>query len=318
MKSNHFNHQSVLVEESLAALSLKKGDCVVDCTAGGGGHSSQIIKSIAPGGQLICLDRDSQAIQHLTEQFKQEIEARDITVIKSPFSKIKNIAKMMGLEGKISAIFADIGVSSPQLDLAERGFSFSKDGPLDMRMDREANETAADVVNSREEKELKQIFQEYGEERFAQRIARRIVQAREKENIQTTAQLSTIISSCIPKGKQNKHPATRVFQALRIYVNDELGELKRFLSDSFEILKPNGRLAVISFHSLEDRIIKEFFKGKERKTFANPMLKYLPIAESEEEKEGEIIKPFPVIPSEEEIRSNPRSRSAKLRVIEKY
>lgn len=317
MANSNFAHTSVLLEESISSLSLSHGDVVFDCTAGGGGHSALIRDKIAPDGQLICLDRDPHAIEHLKFMFAQDIEAKNIVVIKSPFSNIKQIADVLNLTGKISAVLADIGVSSPQLDQGIRGFSFMKDGPLDMRMDPSSGESAADVVNTRSERELQLIFQELGEEKYSRRIATKIVQERAKKPFSTTHELARVITESVPPFQQQKHPATRVFQALRIYVNGELDELKTFLESSFEILKPKGRLAVITFHSLEDRIVKNFFKGKESKTSEDPMLKYLPILDSEIQSEGRIIKPFPITPSEEEILRNVRARSAKLRVIEK-
>lgn len=317
MAQTQFDHTSVLSVESVNSLLLKQGDIVFDCTAGGGGHSALIHQQISPDGQLVCLDRDPQAIEHLKARFAKEIEDRNIIVIKSPFSKIKQVADLLNLSGKISAVLADIGVSSPQLDQAERGFSFMKDGPLDMRMDPSTGESAADLVNTRTERELQLIFQEYGEEKYSRRIARKIVQEREKKTFSTTLELAKAITDAVPKSPQGKHPATRVFQALRIYVNAELDELKTFLEGSFEILKPEGRLAIITFHSLEDRIVKNFFKEKESKSIKDPMLKYLPILDSEIRSEARIIKPFPMLPSDEEIQRNVRARSAKLRVIEK-
>jgi len=312
-----FDHTTVLLEESIAGLSLKQGDCVFDCTAGGGGHSKLIQEKISPNGQLICLDRDPQAIEHLKNFFAKEVETKNIVIIKSPFSKIKQIAQMLNVVGKVSAVLADIGVSSPQLDQADRGFSFMKDGPLDMRMDPSSGESAADLVNTKTERELQLIFQEFGEEKYSRRIAKKIVQERTKKLFSTTHELAQIVSESVPPFEQQKHPATRVFQALRIYVNGELDELKEFLTGSFEILKPNGRLAVVTFHSLEDRIVKTFFKEKESGIAKDPMLKYLPIMSSDLASEGTIIKPFPILPSEDEILRNIRSRSAKLRVIEK-
>lgn len=310
-------HTSVLLNESVSHLNLKRGDIAIDCTAGRGGHSSLILKEISPGGKLICLDRDTDAIDFLKLQFASEIKDKSLLVIKSPFSKVKQIAEMLGLSGKISGILADIGVSSPQIDEANRGFSFMKDGPLDMRMDQSASLTAADIVNQFSERELQLVFQEYGEEKYSKRIAKHIVKHREKTPITSTLQLAQVIKQAVPTQAQQKHPATRVFQALRIQVNDELSELKSLLHNSFEILKPSGRLAIVTFHSLEDRIVKNFFKGKTSSLNNNPLLKDLPILNSELSAEGKIIKPFPITPSEEEILRNVRARSAKLRVIEK-
>jgi 16S rRNA (cytosine1402-N4)-methyltransferase len=314
---SEFHHTSVLLNESVNSLLLKQGDYAFDCTAGAGGHSALMHSTLGDTGQLICMDRDAQAINYLKNKFENEIQAKKIIVIKSPFSKIKQIAVMLDIVGKVSGILADIGVSSPQLDQAERGFSFMKNGPLDMRMDQNTGESAADVVHSRSERELQMIFQEFGEEKYSRRIAQAIVRERIQTPILTTQQLSDIIKKAVPPHEQQKHPATRVFQALRIYVNHELDELKEFLVDSFYILKPKGRLSVITFHSLEDRIVKTFFKDKGSKSSIDPMFKHLPIMDSDIKAEGKIIKPFPLLPSEEEILQNVRSRSAKLRVIEK-
>ena len=312
-----FDHTSVLANEIIAGLALTKGDCVFDCTAGGGGHSRLIWEAIGPSGQLVCLDRDPQAIDHLKTLFEDVTKERKVIIIKSTFSNIKQIAKMLNLTGKVAAILADIGVSSPQLDQADRGFSFSKAGPLDMRMDPTQGESARDIVNLKSDRELQLIFQEFGEEKYARRIAQKIVQERSKAPIETTHDLARIVTESVPPHKHQKHPATRVFQALRIYVNAELDELKSFLTQSFDILKPNGRLAVITFHSLEDRIVKKFFKEKEGGNLKDPMLKYLPIKQEDIVPEGQIIKPFPLVPSDDEIIKNIRARSAKLRVIEK-
>lgn len=317
MASTQFDHTSVLLEESVGALLLSHGDYAIDCTSGGGGHSQLIRDALGPSGTLICLDRDPRAIEHLKLRFAQDIEANKTIVIKSAFSKIKQVASLLGVAGKISGILADLGVSSPQLDDAERGFSFLKDGPLDMRMDPALPETAADIVNTRSERELQLIFQNFGEETYSKRIARKITQERHKKLFESTLQLASCVKSAVPPSHQNKHPATRVFQALRICVNHELDELQKFLEDSFDILKPGGRLAVISFHSLEDRIVKQFFKEKETGKVKDPLLKYLPITDQNEPKAAKIIKPFPLLPSSLEIERNVRSRSAKLRVIEK-
>ncbi len=313
-----FEHKSVLAEEAVSSLNLQKGDCVIDCTAGGGGHSRSIWEAIGPDGQLICLDRDPQAIQHLKEFFGDLVSDKKVLIIKNTFSNLKQIANMLRVTGKVAAILADIGVSSPQLDQAERGFSFGKAGPLDMRMDPTQGESASDVVNTKSERELQLIFQNYGEEKFSRRIAQRIVQERNKAPITTTDELARIISAAVPPtAKGQKNPATQVFQALRIYVNAELDELKSFLDQSLEVLKPEGRLAIITFHSLEDRIVKNFFKEKEGSNVKDPMLKYLPIRQDDIQAEAKIIKPFPIVPSDDEINRNIRSRSAKLRVLEK-
>lgn len=319
MTNSTFQHKSVLTNECLSHLNVQPGDCVFDCTAGGGGHSMELWKRIAPHGQLVCIDRDPHAIEHLKTVFADLIPSRKVLVIKNTFSNLQQIAKVLNFSGKISAILADLGVSSPQLDQAERGFSFMKDAPLDMRMDQsQGNLSAKDVLATSSERELQNIFQNFGEERYSRRIAKKIVETRSTKEILTTKELADIIVATVPFDKKSKrHPATQVFQALRIFVNSELTELQGFLSQAFEVLKPKGRLAVISFHSLEDRIVKNFFKEKEGKNSQDPVLKHLPILHSEIPCEGTIIKPFPISPSPEEILLNFRARSAKLRVIEK-
>ncbi|MBI2603848.1 MAG: 16S rRNA (cytosine(1402)-N(4))-methyltransferase RsmH [Deltaproteobacteria bacterium] len=320
MVNKDFQHQSVLVEESIEALSLRKGDIVVDCTAGGGGHAEKIWERIAPNGLLVCIDRDPTAIEYLQTRFSSLIEEKKVVVIKNRFSQLETISKMLNISGRVGAILADLGVSSVQLDQGERGFSFLKDAPLDMRMDPSSHaQSAADVLASLDEKELAAIFFKLGEETQARQIARAIVREREKNPIKTTQQLVNIVTAVKGVQKKKKHPATLVFQALRIFVNEELEELQALLTHSFSVLKPHGRLAIISFQSLEDRIVKTFFKEKSDKLSNNMNLKYLPVREDDIilRAEGRIIKPFPLLPENEEIISNKRSRSAKLRVIEK-
>lgn len=242
-----------------------------------------------------------------------------VQLVKAPFSEVERVLTEMGLSGQVSGILADIGVSSMHLDDARRGFSFQSDGPLDMRMDQQGLRTAADLVNQLSENELVTIFRDYGEEPKAKQMARRIVQVRETTPFTTTRQLAELASQTLRyKKPSKKHPATRVFQALRIAVNDELGELERMLTGSFNVLKPNGRLAVISFHSLEDRIVKEAFIGLTGRKERAKIPRHLPILDRDVQNlyqaRAELVKPFPLFPSEAEISVNPRARSAKLRV----
>lgn len=318
--NDEFHHKSVLLDEVIDALSLKNGDIVIDCTAGGGGHAEKIWDRIAPDGLLICIDRDPTAITHLQKRFATLIEEKKIIVIKERFSQLEKIVKMLNLSGKVCAILADLGVSSVQLDTGERGFSFMKNAPLDMRMDPQTQAiSAADVLATFEEKDLADLFYKLGEESHSRKIAKEIVKKRESSPIQTTEQLVNIIEKVKIAQKRKKHPATLVFQALRIFVNEELDELQDLLTQAFKVLKIHGRLAIISFHSLEDRLVKSFFKEKADKLSKHQHLKYLPIRNDDSlfQQEGQLIKPFPTLPSEEEILSNKRSRSAKLRVIEK-
>lgn len=314
------NHITVLLNELVDSLALHEGDVAVDCTAGRGGHTDLMLKAVGESGKVVALDRDPDAINFMQTRFAHQINDGRLILRKATFSEIQNVISELGLAGKISGVAADIGVSSPQLDVAERGFSFRNDGPLDMRMDSSSGQTAADLVNGLSETDLIRIFREYGEEPKAKFAAQAIVKERAKAPILTTHQLAGIVEKAIfYREKSRKHPATKVFQALRIAVNDELGELEKVLADGFNLLRPGGRLSIISFHSLEDRIVKRKFEDLTGKKTKIP--RDLPLTEEAWKKmkgaKAQIIKPFPVEPSEEEIASNPRSRSAKLRVLEK-
>lgn len=315
-----FEHISVLEKPLTDSTNLKPNDIAIDCTAGGGGHTKHLLNLVGAQGKVIAIDRDLNAYRHLTSKFSQELTDKRLSLHNCPFSQFKTIVENEGVYGNINAIIADIGVSSPQIDTAERGFSFSKDGPLDMRMSQNAGgETAQDVIMNYDKDELADIFYKYGEEHKSRHYANLIVSAREQVNITSTKQLADIISkSSSYKNKSKKHPATKVFQALRIYVNNELSELESLLRVGFEALKPSGRMAIISFHSLEDRIIKHFFQDLNGKR-KQQLPRGLPVIDEDMSKlkRANIIKPFPVIPSKEEIEQNPRARSAKLRVIEK-
>ncbi len=304
-------HIPVLLDEVLAHMLPTEEKVIVDATLGGGGHTEAMLKS---GARVIGVDQDEQAHEFAAKRLAPY--GSKFTALKGNFSDLPELLASAGVD-KVDGILIDIGVSSWQLDEAERGFSFGKEGPLDMRMNRSAGQTAADLVNDLSEQELRTIFYEYGEERAGSKIARRIVEHRQEKPFETTTDLADFIAGILPrsKGPAGKiHPATRVFQALRIAVNDELGALRTFLDNAAKLLNPGGRLLVITFHSLEDRIVKQFFRHVcqshiDRKEWPepkpNPDYKY------------EMITRRPVTASAEEIEANKRSRSAKLRVVQK-
>ncbi len=280
----------------------------MDCTVGTGGHSEYILKSTSKAG-LICVDRDREAIRAARERLEGFSERT--TFIKGNFKDIEEILKKSGVN-KVNGILVDLGMSSMQLDDEDRGFSFMSDGPLDMRMDREAERTAADLVNNLPEDELADILKKYGEERYAVPIARKIVEVRESDPIERTGRLAEIVEDIVPR--RNKHPATRTFQALRIAVNEELEGLEEFIKKAFDKLFEKGRMVVLSYHSLEDRIVKQIFRFLSKDCICPPDM---PVCGCSKEKRAEVITKDPVTPSEEEIDENPRSRSAKLRAAQK-
>ncbi len=307
-----FKHISVLLEETIDSLRIKPDGIYADGTLGGGGHSFHIASELSENGILIGIDRDTEAIEAAK---KKLCGFSNVRYVHNNFSDIKNILKSEGIEAIDGAVI-DLGVSSYQLDSSERGFSYMKDAPLDMRMDRTKHFSAYDVVNTYSEAELVRIFFDYGEEKFSRKIASLIVKHREEKNIETTLELVEIIKKAIPERLRQKgsHPAKRVFQAIRIEVNSELEPLKKSVTDFFESLSPGGRLAIITFHSLEDRIVKQTFQG-----FAKGCIcpKDFPICVCGKKPTGKIITAKPILPCEEEIQYNKRSKSAKLRVIEK-
>lgn len=293
-------HQPVLLEQTIDALDIKSGEIVIDMTAGYGGHSAEILEKIGESGRLILVDRDENAIKELKKKFKN---CKNVEYIHSNYSEIdwKSI-------GNADKILMDLGVSSPQLDESERGFSFNKDAELDMRMDRSQSLTAKEIVNEYSEEELANIIYRYGEEKKSRRIAKAIVERRAVKTIKTTKQLADIIENCLPKSYRI-HPATRTFQAIRIATNAELESLEATLPEAIEHLNPGGRLAIISFHSLEDRIVKQFFKGLVE-------LEKDPVTGREVESPNfRLINKKPIKGSEQD--NNPRARSAKLRTVEK-
>lgn len=302
-----FVHKSVLLREAVDALSVKHNGIYVDATAGGGGHSSKIVELLCSEGKLIAVDRDPDAVAVLTKKFEKN---DNVTIVNDVFDNIKNILKSKDIDG-VDGILADLGVSSFQLDTAERGFSIHKDAPLDMRMSK-SGYSAYDAVNELSEKELADIIFSYGEEKFARSIAKNIIKKRADKPIETTFELCDIISASMPaKAKRDGHPARRTFQAIRIYVNRELEMLPGALRDMFESLNPGGVLAIITFHSLEDRIVKNTFNDFCKGCTCPPEF---PVCVCGKKPKGKL--PFrSIAPSDAEVEENPRSRSARLRAV---
>lgn len=301
-----FVHKSVLFDEAIKALDLNENKIIVDGTAGGGGHSGEIAKRAK---RVISIDQDPDAIAVLNERLGDK---ENVTIVHDNYSNIKNIISNLNIE-KIDGLLLDLGVSSFQLDTAERGFSFHKDAPLDMRMSK-SGLSAYDVVNNYDERQLADIIYRYGEEKFSRRIAANIVKARAKKPIETTFELVDIIKSSMPqKAMRDAHPARRTFQAIRIEVNAELDVLKSTLEDAFDILAPGGRIAIITFHSLEDRIVKEQF-AKWCQGCTCP--KEFPVCVCGKKPKGKAFKS--ISPSKEELEENPRARSSRLRIFEKF
>jgi len=307
-----YNHITVLLDEAVEALAVRDDGCYLDGTFGRGGHSRLILKHLGPDGQLLGFDKDPQAIA--TGQALAAEDGRFVIVQRS-FAELGAEALERGVAGKVSGILLDLGVSSPQLDDPERGFSFMNDGPLDMRMDPSRGISAAEFVNSAPADEIARVFKEYGEERFAKRMAGAVVARRETQPFERTADLAEVLKVANPAWEKGKNPATRAFQGLRIHVNNELGDLETGLAAALEALEVGGRLAVISFHSLEDRIVKLFMR-KLVKGEADNMPRNLPIRHQAFEPRIKLIGKAQFA-SDEETRANPRSRSAVMRVAEK-
>ncbi len=308
-----FSHRSVLLDECIEALNIRPDGIYVDGTAGGGGHSLEIVKRLNAGGRLIAIDRDDAAIAAATDRLRDYSDR--VVFVRNNFSNAADVCTMLGIE-HIDGILLDLGVSSYQLDTAERGFSHNNDAPLDMRMDRRGELDAYTVVNTYTQDELKRVIWEYGEERFAPKIASAIVRRREQKPIETTGELVDIIKSAIPAQAREggHHPAKRTFQAIRIEVNGELAAIEPAIRSASDILSPGGRIAIITFHSLEDRIVKQ--------TYADMALgcncpRTLPVCVCGRKPTVRVLTKKPILPSDTELEENPRSRSAKLRVAEK-
>jgi len=307
-----FNHIPVLLDECIECLNVKEGGIYVDGTLGGGGHSSCILKRLNNTGRLIGIDRDSEALAHTSKRLS---EYSNVTYVKDKHENIKNILLELGID-KVDGILLDLGVSSYQLDEPSRGFSYMHNAPLDMRMNKDQNFTAYDIINKYSEERLSEIFFEYGEEKYSKSIARKIVEKRNIKEIETTFELVDIIKSAIPAKARNEkqHPAKRVFQAIRIEVNGELVDLENAICDAVMSLKDGGRLLVITFHSLEDRIVKKAFENLQGKCTCPPDF---PKCICGFKSFGKVLTRKPIIANDEELENNPRSRSAKLRVFEK-
>ncbi|HFJ9449024.1 MULTISPECIES: 16S rRNA (cytosine(1402)-N(4))-methyltransferase RsmH [Bacillus cereus group] len=308
-----FNHVTVLLKETVDGLDIKPGGTYVDCTLGGGGHSSYLLSQLTEGGRLIAFDQDEIAIQNAKEKFSSYGE--QFITVKSNFRYLSEKLQELGIT-EVDGILFDLGVSSPQLDTPERGFSYHHDAPLDMRMDQNAPLTAYDVVNSWSYEQLVRIFFQYGEEKFSKQIARKIEAYRENKAIETTGELVELIKEGIPAPARRTggHPAKRVFQAIRIAVNDELKVFEEALESAIEMVKPGGRVSVITFHSLEDRICKTTFK---RNSTTPQLPPGLPIIPDEFKPKLKLITRKPILPSDIELEENNRARSAKLRIAEK-
>ncbi len=300
------NHTTVLLKEAVHALMNDSQGKYVDCTYGRGGHSAEIVSRLGANGHLLVIDKDLEAIRHARIAFKEEPR---VSVVHGSFSSLEKIVAEIGM-GPLDGVLMDLGVSSPQLDDANRGFSFREVGPLDMRMNQTEGDTVADWIRVAEEKDIATVIKKYGEERFARRIARKIVTERVQRDISTTLDLVGLIEEAIPFRDRHKHPATRSFQALRIHINHELDDLRDGLEGALEVLAANGRLVVISFHSLEDRIVKRFMREQEK---GDPFPGKLPIRDELLNRKirriGKAIKP-----GAEEIKRNPRARSAVMRI----
>ena len=309
-----FSHTSVLLYETVDSLNIRPDGIYVDGTLGGGGHASLVLSRLGEGGRLIGLDQDADAIAAATERLKPYGDR--VTVIRTNYENIKEALASLGI-AKVDGIYLDLGVSSYQLDTAERGFTYREDdAPLDMRMDQRRSETAKDIVNGYSEMELYRIIRDYGEDRFAKNIAKHIVKARQEKEIETAGELTEIIRAAIPAKIRatGGHPAKRTFQAIRIELNRELQVLENSIDTMIELLNPGGRLSVITFHSLEDRIVKNRFRINENPCTCPP--EFL-VCMCGKKSRGRVVTRKPILPSDEELSANKRSKSAKLRVFEK-
>lgn len=308
-----FKHTSVLLKETVDSLMVKPSGIYVDGTTGGGGHSYEICKRLGPSGRMICIDQDADALAAAEEKLRPF--ASQVTMVKSNYAQMRDVLQELKID-KVDGIVLDLGVSSYQLDQAERGFSYRVDGPLDMRMDRDQTLSAREIINEYPESELYRIIREYGEERFAKSIARNIGRRRQDKPVETTFELVDIIRSSMPQKARNTkgHPAKRTFQAIRIECNRELEVLRQTLDDMVNVLEEGGRIGVITFHSLEDRIVKMNFRKNENPCTCPPDF---PVCVCGNISKGKVITRKPILPSPEECEQNSRAKSAKLRVFEK-
>ncbi|BCN31558.1 16S rRNA (cytosine(1402)-N(4))-methyltransferase RsmH [Anaeromicropila herbilytica] len=310
----NFEHKSVLLEETINNLNIKENGIYVDGTLGGAGHALKVCEQLGEGGRFIGIDQDEAAIQASTIRLSSYLDK--VTIVRSNYCNMKQVLHELGIE-KVDGIVLDLGVSSYQLDTVERGFSYKEDAPLDMRMDTRNELTARDIVNNYSEQELYRIIRDYGEDKFAKNIAKHIVRVREEKPIETTYELIDAIKAAIPMKVRMKtgHPAKKTFQAIRIELNKELDVLKNTLNDMIDLLNEDGRICIITFHSLEDRIVKTIFKNNENPCTCPP---HFPVCVCGNKSKGKVITRKPILPSDEEIEWNSRSKSSKLRVFEKH
>ena len=307
-----FVHKSIMLEEVIESLAIKPNGIYVDGTLGGAGHSSEIVKRLGEDGRLIGIDQDGEAIEAATKRLKPYKDK--VTIVRSNYAQMKEVLRDLGIP-KVDGILLDLGVSSYQLDNAERGFTYREDVPLDMRMDQRQTKTAKDIVNDYSEMELYHIIRDYGEDPFAKNIAKHIVKNRADKPIETTFELNEIIKAAVPaKMRQNGHPSKQTFQAIRIECNQELEVLKKALDELIDLLHPGGRFCIITFHSLEDRIVKNAFRRNENPCTCPPEF---PVCVCGKVSKGKVITRKPILPGAEELEVNSRSKSAKLRVFEK-
>ncbi|MCP5143014.1 MAG: 16S rRNA (cytosine(1402)-N(4))-methyltransferase RsmH [Chromatiales bacterium] len=303
-------HVPVLLHESVDALAVRPDGIYLDGTFGRGGHASEVLARLGPDGRLLAFDKDPQAVETALRRFGSD---ERFSIERGSFAMLARVADQRGLRGRVDGVLLDLGVSSPQFDQGERGFSFLRDGPLDMRMDPEVGESAADWLARAREADIAQVLRVFGEERFAKRIAGAIVRTRAESPIRTTAQLAAIIAAAVPRHEPGKHPATRSFQAIRIHINKELDDLGEALVAALEVLRPGGRLAVISFHSLEDRIVKRFIRDEARGASHVPGM---PVPEHMLRRRLRAVGKE-IRPGDAELARNPRARSSVLRVAER-
>ena len=309
-----FKHKSVLLEETIDSLNIKPDGIYVDGTLGGGGHASEVCRRLGEHGRLIGIDQDQDAITAAGERLAEFGDK--VTIVRSNYEQIKSVLQELGIE-KVDGIYLDLGVSSYQLDTADRGFTYNEDdAPLDMRMDQRNPMTAADIVNEYDEMDLYRIIRDYGEDKFAKNIAKHIVKARQEKRIETAGELTEIIKAAIPMKMRavGGHPSKRTFQAIRIELNHELDVLNDSIDTMIDLLNPGGRLSIITFHSLEDRIVKTIFKTNENPCICPPDF---PVCVCGRKSKGKVITRKPIVPTEEEIEENKRSKSSKLRVFER-